>query len=79
MTANPFVMCCVVSHSGPNGEPLACGYARGHQGAHSWATLPTFPLRQEVQIVINGNTMISEELVERIRKEIAAIVGGHNA
>jgi hypothetical protein len=35
-------ICSVVSNSGPDGEPLACGFPEGHDGAHSWATLPTF-------------------------------------
>lgn len=35
-------ICGVISHSGPNREPLACAYAPDHDGAHSWATLPTF-------------------------------------
>ena len=34
--------CGVVSASGPNGEPLACGYEPGHDGPHSWASQPTF-------------------------------------
>lgn len=41
----PLRICGVVSNSGPNQEPLACGYAAGHleQGIpHSWSTLPTF-------------------------------------
>ncbi len=42
MTASALTLCAVISYSGAQGEPLACGYARGHQGAHSWATLPTF-------------------------------------
>ncbi len=37
-------ICGVVSHSGPNGEPLACGYPADHEGTHSWADLPTFPV-----------------------------------
>jgi hypothetical protein len=36
-------ICAILSNSGPNGEPLACGYAPGHDGPHSWSTLPTFP------------------------------------
>ncbi len=35
-------MCGCVSMSGPNREPLACAYPPGHDGDHSWATLPTF-------------------------------------
>lgn len=34
--------CGLVSNSGPNGEPLGCGYQNHHSGPHSWATLPTF-------------------------------------
>jgi hypothetical protein len=34
--------CGVVSQSGPNGEPLGCGFAFGHDGPHAWASLPTF-------------------------------------
>ena len=37
------VICGVVCECGPNLEPLACGWARGHDGPHSWSTLPTFP------------------------------------
>jgi len=32
----------MVCECGPNREPLACGFKRGHDGAHAWATLPTF-------------------------------------
>lgn len=35
-------ICGIISYSGPNGEPLACAYAPGHDGAHSWGTLPTY-------------------------------------
>jgi hypothetical protein len=35
-------ICGVVSLSGPNQEPLACGYKAGHDGPHAWSTLPTF-------------------------------------
>lgn len=35
-------ICGIVSMSGPNGEPLACGYTQGHDGPHSWSTLPTW-------------------------------------
>jgi hypothetical protein len=35
-------ICGVVSASGPNLEPLACGLKKGHDGPHSWASLPTF-------------------------------------
>lgn len=37
-------ICGIMSNSGPNGEPLACAYTPGHDGPHSWSTLPTFPL-----------------------------------
>lgn len=37
----PF-MCGIVSMSGLHGEPLACAYPPGHEGDHSWGTLPTF-------------------------------------
>lgn len=36
-------ICGVGSQSGPNREVLACGYIPGHQGEHSWASLPTWP------------------------------------
>lgn len=39
-------LCGVVSNSGRDGEPLACGFTRGHSGAHAWATLPTFVSRR---------------------------------
>lgn len=35
-------ICGMVSNSGPNREPLACGYVHDHDGPHSWSTLPTF-------------------------------------
>ena len=35
-------ICGVTSLSGPNGEPLGCGWKAGHSGPHSWSTLPTF-------------------------------------
>lgn len=42
-------MCSVTSLSGALGEPLGCGFKQGHEGAHSWASLPTFlvPQNQE--------------------------------
>jgi hypothetical protein len=38
------VICGVVSLSGPNGEPLACGWKAGHLPGkpHSWSSLPTW-------------------------------------
>ena len=36
------MICGVICNAGPNGEPLACGYPSGHDGVHSWSTLPTF-------------------------------------
>jgi hypothetical protein len=36
-------ICGVMSASGPEGEPLACAFEAGHDGGHSWASLPTFP------------------------------------
>jgi hypothetical protein len=41
------LICGMVSLSGPNGEPLACGFRHVHDGEHSWATLPTFIARRE--------------------------------
>lgn len=38
----PAAICGVVCNCGPNGEPLACGYAPHANGPHSWAALPTF-------------------------------------
>lgn len=35
-------ICGATSMSGPNGEPLACGYRALHQGPHAWSTLPTW-------------------------------------
>ena len=40
--AERYAICGIVSESGPNGEPLACGYKHGHKGNHAWATLPTW-------------------------------------
>jgi hypothetical protein len=41
LEGGPEPICGVVCNCGPNGEPIACGYVDGHNGAHSWATLPT--------------------------------------
>jgi hypothetical protein len=38
-------ICGIISNSGPNGEPLACGFMPDHPGNHSWAALPTFPFQ----------------------------------
>jgi hypothetical protein len=35
-------LCATINNGGPNGEPLACGFPYGHDGPHSWASLPTF-------------------------------------
>lgn len=35
-------MCAITSLSGALGEPLGCGFKQGHEGPHSWASLPTF-------------------------------------
>lgn len=35
-------ICGIISLSGINMKPIACGFEPGHEGAHSWATLPTF-------------------------------------
>lgn len=35
-------ICGELCNAGPNGEPMACGYRPSHDGAHSWASLPTF-------------------------------------
>lgn len=40
--ASNSLICGVVSNSGYEGEPLACGFTVGHIGQHAWATLPTF-------------------------------------
>lgn len=39
--SNPYAVCGIVSNSGPDGEPLGCGYPAGHEGDHAWASLPT--------------------------------------
>lgn len=36
-------ICGVICPCGPNGEPLACGWLPGHDGTHSWGSLPTAP------------------------------------
>jgi hypothetical protein len=35
-------LCGVMSASGAEGEMLACAFPPGHEGWHSWGTLPTF-------------------------------------
>lgn len=57
-------ICSVVSHSGPNGEPLACGYSPRHEGPHSWATLPTFPVSTPASSLGSETTV---ELLNRTR------------
>lgn len=43
LAATRQAICGVVSLSGPNGEPLACGYPPDHLPApHSWSALPTW-------------------------------------
>lgn len=34
-------LCYVLWPGGPNGEQLACGFRRGHDGVHSWAWVPS--------------------------------------
>jgi hypothetical protein len=41
-------ICGVVCNCGPNGEPVACGYAKHDDGPHSWATLPTWTRRWRI-------------------------------
>jgi hypothetical protein len=43
VAAMPDPICGCVCCCGPNLEPLACGYKRGHDGAHAWGTLPSYP------------------------------------
>jgi hypothetical protein len=48
-------ICGVICNCGPNGEPMACGYEKGHEPtAHSWASLPTWTERW--RIVHNRHT-----------------------
>jgi hypothetical protein len=47
-TERPDAICGVVCAGGPNGEPLACGYENGHEGVHSWASLPTWTDRWRI-------------------------------
>ena len=42
-------LCGVLSYSGARGEPLACGWTRGHEGTHSWASLPTFTAPEQLR------------------------------
>lgn len=39
---DPGAICGMVSQSGPNLEPLACGWKAGHTGKHAWSSLPSF-------------------------------------
>jgi hypothetical protein len=55
----PRGLCAIISMSGTNGEPLACAYEKGHEGAHSWATLPTF---------VNGVSVREAELAAQIQR-----------
>lgn len=48
-------ICGVICNCGPNGEPMACGYEKGHEPtAHSWSSLPTWTDRW--RIVHNPHT-----------------------
>lgn len=40
--SEPRQICGVVMHSSWH-EPVACAYKPGHEGPHSWASLPQFP------------------------------------
>lgn len=71
-------MCGIVSMSGPNREPLACAYPPGHDGDHSWATLPTFVPGNLGHIESAGEilpTMYSAEVQELIQAGIEASDG----
>lgn len=64
-------ICGTICPCGPNGEPLACGYEQGHNGNHSWATLPTF---------LNGRTALERAAIEyveasRSEADVAAATG----
>lgn len=54
-------ICGIISNSGPNQEPLACGYKFGHKDVHSWATLPTFPFKDGDVLILGPECFISED------------------
>lgn len=62
MTESVSSICGTICPCGPTGEPLACGYQSGHNGPHSWATLPTF---------WNGRTTLERAAVEFVEAERA--------
>jgi len=41
-------ICGVVCECGPEHEPLACGFPKGHAGPHAWASLPTWTQRWRI-------------------------------
>jgi hypothetical protein len=62
-------LCGITSNSGPNGEPLACGYVAGHEGAHAWSTLPTFALPIGLSGGGSSDRPFSQQRVEPAREE----------
>ncbi len=64
-------ICGTISASGPNGEPLACAYAPNHDGAHSWATLPTF-FPSERGVIVAGGALSPVMYAPEVRELIQA-------
>lgn len=61
-------ICGIISNSGPNGEPLACGYTSDHVGPHSWSTLPTWeqPGTWPAMAHVNGEHVVQQFPVRRL-------------
>jgi len=58
-------ICGIISHSGPQGEPLACAYLPGHEGIHSWGTLPTWTTRSLGGFrMVGGILLLTESVAE---------------
>lgn len=66
--------CGVVSESGPNGEPLGCGYPFNHEGPHAWASLPTWTRDGEGTIEDFVNACQTDTRTPEAREALAAVV-----
>lgn len=65
-------ICGVICAAGRLGEPLACAWEPGHNGLHSWATLPTFPSDAVPVQADRLNDLWNER--ERLREALERIV-----
>lgn len=78
MTIALHYICGVISHSGPNGEPLACAYEPGHKGPHSWSTLPTFETARTPMLSLTGDKVALDKKLADLADQVqASRMGAH--